>query len=141
MGEGKYSSVYKYISESSEYKGIELALKKTNTKDETKYHEAYIAELLKKKNVDCQLIPIRRVLRTEKESIYIMIKADMNLFEWCDGKQLKDIVPYLHFIFKSIYYQIMCIFETSKYEFVYAELNPHNVLLLLMKNKNLKLFF
>ena len=31
LGEGTYGSVYKYISKNLKHKGIELALKKTNT--------------------------------------------------------------------------------------------------------------
>ena len=85
-------------------------------------------------SLKCNVIPFRKI----NESVYIMLKAEQNLFEWMEyvydeyenDKETNygfDIIKRnIRFILSNVTEQLLCLLSIDK-EFVYTDLKPENI--------------
>ena len=103
------------LSTNTKHKHLKVALKYIEDEIdeylENPLYESYLTETMQKKNIDCNLLPLRKIVRTKKASIYIMKAVDTDLANWVQNWRLGKIVKNLLFILKNIQTQIMCVFN------------------------------
>ena len=150
IGEGAYGSVYTYKIHDKcvhqLYTPFQLAVKfeikhTSNDKNKSKREgkEDNIDRIYKSlvqhdKSFKCNVIPFRKI----NESVYIMLKAEQNLFEWMEHvyDEYKndretnfgfDIIKRnIRFILSNVTEQLLCLLSIDK-EFVYTDLKPENI--------------
>ena len=140
LGEGTFGVVNKYTIKPELkhllYPNFDLAIKKNHKDAKTSKNEENINDILEKikeKNKNCNIIPLRQL----DSSTFLMLKGDIELFDWIEDNLESTRHKNLHFILHHITYQALCLLETNE-EYLYADIKPENIILKLDNKNNIK---